>query len=157
MNRKHLIALSMLALLGSNAAFAQESKPWLAEGQQGYLREYGSNPGATTSGVSHAQAGSERTVARAEGQAGYLSEYGIDTRPVRSGLTREEVLADLQLWRESGMAEVQRNHSEGISTHAVDYQRAAAKYAELRQSPRYGELVEQIARERGKPVVVSSR
>ena len=150
MNRKNLIALSILAVVGSNAAFA-------SEGSDGYLREYGIDVRPAAASTTGARiAGAERTVASAEGQAGYLREYGIDARRVQSEVTREEVLAELQLWRDSGLAALERGEV-GTDIHSAEYQRAAAKYAALRASPQFGELVEQIARQRGKPVVVVAR
>lgn len=149
MNRKHLIALSILAVVGSNAAFAHE-------GAEGYLREYGIDTRPAAASGKHVAASADRSVARAEGDAGYLREYGIDARRVPSELTREEVLAELQIWRESGLASLERGEV-GADVHSAQYRRAAAKYAELRSSPQFGELVEQIARQRGKPVVVVGR
>jgi hypothetical protein len=154
MNRKNLIALSFLALVSSNAAFAQ------AEGREGYLREYGIDLRPSVS--SHASVFGSGTQERRETNpiashnADYLREYAIDLRPVMSSVTREEVLAELQIYRESGLDELERGE-RGADVHSVAHQRATAKYAELRSSPEFGDRVEQIARQRGKPVIVVGR
>jgi len=155
MNRKHLIALSIFAAMGSNAAFANE-------GADGYLREYGidlkpvatSNAPVVSSGT--AAATSVRPANGVDRDADYLRKYGIDLRPAKSAVSREEVLAELQIWREAGLDQLERGET-GADGHSVAHQRAVAKYAELRNSPQFAERVEQIARQRGKPVVVVAR
>jgi len=54
-------------------------------------------------------------------------------------LTRAEVLADLQIYRESGLAQVEQ--SEGFGLDLQRRREAQAKYAQLRQSPYYASLV----------------
>ena len=68
---------------------------------------------------------------------------------VVSSKSRAEVLADLQIWRESGMAALQ---DVGDGQHGyIDprYSAALAKYQELRASPRFAELVEKFSRKHG--------
>jgi hypothetical protein len=65
-------------------------------------------------------------------------------------LSRAEVLADIQIWRESGLAELQ--HSDMPDVYSAEYQRASAKYQALRKSPRFAELVQSIAAKRGEVV-----
>jgi hypothetical protein len=151
MNRKNLIALSILAVVGSNAAFAQE-------GAEGYLREYGIDVKPAVSSEAPVIASGTRAAAprAADQNADYLRKYGIDLRPAKSAVSREEVLAELQIWREAGLDQLERGET-GADVNSVAYQRAAAKYAELRNSPQFDERVEQIARQRGKPVVVVGR
>jgi hypothetical protein len=86
MNRKNLIALSLLALMGSNAAFAQ------AEGREGYLREYGIDlqPAVSSAApvISSGTQAPRAADAIASRDADYLRKYGIDLRPVQSTVTR---------------------------------------------------------------------
>ena len=56
-------------------------------------------------------------------------------------LTRAEVLADLQVYRESGFAELDRADVPQWGSPA--YKAAAERYAALRASPRYAALVQQ--------------
>jgi hypothetical protein len=58
----------------------------------------------------------------------------------QSDLARAEVLADLQLYRESGFAELDRADNPAWGSPA--YQAAAERYAALRESPRHAELVQ---------------
>ena len=67
-----------------------------------------------------------------------------------STLTRAEVLADLQIYRESGLADLDRGESQDTTTAA--HARAEAKYAQLRSSPYYATLVQRIAARRGEAV-----
>lgn len=60
---------------------------------------------------------------------------------MQPGVSRAEVLADLQLYRESGFAELDRADVPAWESPA--YKEAAARYAALRASPRYAELVRQ--------------
>jgi hypothetical protein len=55
------------------------------------------------------------------------------------------VLADLQLWRESGLPALSRGQA-GYDTFSVPYQLAEARYRALRASPRCAELVQQYDR-----------
>jgi len=94
MNRKNLIALSLFALVGSNAAFAQ------AEGNEGYLREYGIDltPVASSSTARVVSSGTQapsatKVDAIAARDADYLRKYGIDLRPVHSVREAKPVVA----------------------------------------------------------------
>jgi len=94
MTRKNLIALSIFALVGSNAAFAQ------AEGNEGYLREYGIDlkPVASSSAARVVSSGTEAPrAAKADAiairDADYLRKYGIDLRPAQSAREAKPVVA----------------------------------------------------------------
>jgi hypothetical protein len=158
MTRKNLIALSILALVGSSATFAQDSASALsrAEGVEGYQREYGIDQRPAVHSGLRIQASGTRAANGADRDADYLRKYGIDLRPAKSAVAREEVLAELQIWRESGLAELERGEA-GADVNSALYRQAAAKYAELRAAPEFAERVEQIARQRGKPVAVAGR
>ena len=67
-----------------------------------------------------------------------------------STLSRAEVMADLQVWKTSGLAELQNGYTSTISD--TQYQRASARYAALRKSPNFATLVQSIAAERGEVV-----
>ncbi len=58
-------------------------------------------------------------------------------------LTRAEVIADLKIYQESGLADLSRPDSEHWRSSA--YREAAARYALLRNSPRFAQLAQQIA------------
>src|SRR5262245_53905139 len=53
--------------------------------------------------------------------------------------TRAEVLADLVVYRESGLQQL--DNSDLVSSYTAEYQAAKKRYEELRRSPRYAELV----------------
>jgi len=57
--------------------------------------------------------------------------------------SRAEVLADLQIYRESGLAAVDR--TEDFDLNPGQRAKAAARYAELKASPKYAQLVQQFA------------
>ena len=67
-----------------------------------------------------------------------------------STLSRAEVLADLQVWKASGLAELENGYTSTISD--PQYQRALARYAALRNSPNFATLVQSIAAKRGEEV-----
>lgn len=57
-------------------------------------------------------------------------------------LTRAEVLADLHIWRLSGLAELTRGERPQI--YGERYLQAKARYEAMRASPAYAELVEKM-------------
>src|SRR5882672_10612865 len=64
-----------------------------------------------------------------------------------STASRAQVLAELEIWRRSGLAELDRGESPDVFSDR--YRRAAARYAALRSSPQFAGLVQSIADERG--------
>ena len=66
------------------------------------------------------------------------------TQPVNtpSAVSRAEVLADLEIYRESGLAAVEQSETYGYDNARRDA--AKAKYAELRSSPYYATLVKKF-------------
>jgi len=72
-----------------------------------------------------------------------------------SSKTRAEVIADTQIWRESGLAAVQSSESPNFMSH--DYQQAQQRYERMHASPQFDALVEQIARERGESFRAAKR
>jgi hypothetical protein len=79
----------------------------------------------------------------------------LEPAPAASGLTRAEVIADLQVWRESGLANLE--HGDGAPFTSLQYEQARARYAQLRAAPRFAALVEQIAHARGESVQMVRR
>jgi hypothetical protein len=71
-----------------------------------------------------------------------------------STLSRAEVLADLQVWQASGLAQLQ--HGDAPDVYGAEYQRASALYAALRKSPHFAVLVQSIAAKRGEVVAGSA-
>jgi hypothetical protein len=69
-------------------------------------------------------------------------------------LARAEVLADLQVWRESGMAAVSDGEEGRAYTPAHDA--ASARYAALRSAPSFAALVLRIAHRLGENVVLAA-
>lgn len=61
-----------------------------------------------------------------------------------SALSRAEVLAELQLWRESGLDRYERPEVDAARDEA-GIAAARARYAALRQGPRFAELVARYA------------
>lgn len=73
-----------------------------------------------------------------------------------SSVSRAEVLADLQIWRESGMAELQAGES-GPDVYSARYRSAEARYATMRAGPAFAALVGRIARERGEKLLIAAK
>lgn len=67
-----------------------------------------------------------------------------------STITRAEVLADLQIWRESGLAHFERTE-EGASPSQPGYEAAAARFEFLKSSQRYADLVEHFRHSSAQP------
>lgn len=63
----------------------------------------------------------------------------------QSQKSRAEVLADLAIYRESGLAAVDR--TEDFSLNAAQRAKAESRYAELKASPKYAALVQRFAAE----------
>ena len=62
-----------------------------------------------------------------------------------STVTRAEVLAQLHMWRLSGLQDLDRGEA-GPDFTSLQYRKAEAKYAWLLASPQYGELVAELSR-----------
>jgi uncharacterized protein YgiM (DUF1202 family) len=63
------------------------------------------------------------------------------------GVTRAEILADLQIYRESGLETL--NRGDNIELNSAAQVAAQARYAQLRSSPAYAALVEHFTAQRG--------
>jgi hypothetical protein len=98
--------------------------------------------------VALAAAGSA-SIALADGPSFDFSKH-------RSTKTRAEVIADLEVYRASGLADL--DGREGTEFASVAYAKASQRYAELRKSAAFEQRVAQIARERGEdPMTTAHR
>jgi hypothetical protein len=70
-----------------------------------------------------------------------------------ASLTRAEVIADLQIWQASGMAEL--HAGEELAWFKNGYNAAAGRYTAQRASPAFALLVKRIAQERGEVVTIA--
>jgi hypothetical protein len=69
-----------------------------------------------------------------------------------STLSRAEVIADYHLWRLSGLQALNQG-DRGPDTESPAYRQAQAKYAWLRASPQFPELVAELSRRPGTSVL----
>jgi len=69
-------------------------------------------------------------------------------RPLPASRTRAEVQAELQIYRESGLFELERV-PETVDYSSPAYLRAKDRYAQLRESPYFATLVKRYAQRRG--------
>lgn len=82
-------------------------------------------------------------------------ESGVSVS-TQSTVSRAEVLADLKIYQESGLAAAERTAAEtGVETPALHA--ARQRYAALRQGERYAALVAQYAARRGETVRTASK
>ena len=79
-----------------------------------------------------------------------------DAVAVDKPLTRAEVMADLQIWRESGLADMQNREDAAVS-FTEEYRQAHARYERMRASPQFALLVAKFAGVRGEPISAASR
>jgi hypothetical protein len=81
---------------------------------------------------------------------------GIEANPAaapqRSTLTRAEVLADLHVWRLSGLEELARRNWGPPDTSTTEYLQARQTYESLRASDEFPALVEALRRHPFAPV-----
>lgn len=71
-------------------------------------------------------------------------------------LTRAEVMADLQIWRESGLAYWQGLDDPSVCMMAP-YVQAQARYERMRASPQFAVLVQQLGGPSAESVVAAQR
>lgn len=73
-----------------------------------------------------------------------------------STLTRAEVLADLEVWQQSGMAAL--HAGDGMpDVFSPRFAEAARQYVELRQAPAFAMRVQEIALRRGGGLALAAR
>jgi hypothetical protein len=134
-----LVAAALVSLAG--AAFAQSAIPpndWTNSA----LRN--SKPAAAAkSSVTTVEVRAALDAARPSPFADSYPSRGTVHRPFTAQLSRAEVNADLQIYRESGLAQLE--NGETVAFNSPAYEAAQAKYAELRSSPYYASLVQRFA------------
>jgi len=69
-------------------------------------------------------------------------------------LSRAEVLADLQVWRESGLAELYGGEDPAL--FHPRYDACMARYLAMRASPAFATLVQRIAQDRGETLLIAA-
>jgi hypothetical protein len=72
-----------------------------------------------------------------------------------ASLSRSEVLADMVIWRESGLAAAQAG--ESADPVSLAYLAAVKRYQSMRAAPQFADLVRRIARERGETLQVAAQ
>ena len=80
----------------------------------------------------------------------------IDDAAAAKQLTRAEVMADLQIWRESGLAQWQ-GLDDPSACMTPQYLQSQARYQRMRASPQFAVLVEQLGGPSAEPVVAAQR
>lgn len=145
MNAKTPIAAALIAFAAASSAFAQEAIPannW-------------TNSALSSSGTAAAFTSvKSRDEVRAQIVPGVSGSPFADSLPARGSAhrpftaiaTRAEVLADLQVYRESGLEALERG--EAVAYQSAEYAAAQAKYTQLRSSPYYATLVQRFASQR---------
>ncbi|WP_280155825.1 DUF4148 domain-containing protein [Piscinibacter sp. XHJ-5] len=71
-----------------------------------------------------------------------------------SSRSRAEVLAELEIYRRSGLAELERGDATDPFSH--QHRVASARYAAMRSSPEFASLVQTIAQRRGETADVAT-
>lgn len=84
-----------------------------------------------------------------------LANDNPTTQPINtpSQVSRAEVLADLQIYRESGLAAVEQSETYGYDIQRAE--QARAKYAQLRRSPYFASLVQHYGGKTPAPAVAA--
>ena len=74
--------------------------------------------------------------------------------PADVPLSRAEVIADFQVWRESGMEAISNGDEPAIFHPA--YAQVHARYLAMRESPAFAQLVRRIAERRGERLTIAA-
>jgi hypothetical protein len=78
------------------------------------------------------------------GSSGAAAQAADEAAPAERPLTRAEVIADLEIWRASGMAALTDGEA-GSHVFGAAYEAAFAKYVVMRADPMFAQRVTQIA------------
>lgn len=108
---------------------------------------------AAASTLTRAQVHAQVLQARAEGSLHVGEAVTLDWQAAPARLSRAEVLADLQVYGESGLAKLASG--EAPDTGSVAYQRAQANYAQLRHAPSFATRVQRIEARRGEGLTLA--
>ena len=80
-----------------------------------------------------------------------------DVRPPQSTLTRAEVIVDFHMWRLAGLEELNRQGEGVADTNSYEYRRAFATYLQLRASPQFAKLVQELQQRPNASVVARTQ
>lgn len=76
-----------------------------------------------------------------------ISGTDITNHSLQSSRSRAEVLAELEIWQQSGLAELERRGDPNVFSEP--YRQASARYAALRASPAFAARVQGLSRTGG--------
>lgn len=93
-------------------------------------------------------------VAAASLSPAFAEEQVFDSSKIVSTKSRSEVLADLEIYRVSGLADLERHENVDFTSPA--YLHAKRLYAGLRNSANFDRLVMNIAKQRGEVVQMAA-
>ena len=85
-----------------------------------------------------------------EGAHAELTSHHAAAAPV----SRAQVIADLEVYRKSGLAELESRDEPAF--YGADYRAAQARYQALRESPAFAMRVAQLARQRGEMIATAA-
>lgn len=91
----------------------------------------------------------------AEQLPGFPSDVDLPQPMLAAQRSRAEVIADLQIYRRSGLAALES--SESPDTFSKAYYEAQARYFAMRNSAEFKQLVARIASERGEAQATAGR
>ena len=77
----------------------------------------------------------------------FAEEQAFDSSKIVSTKSRAEVIADLEIYRASGLDDLEKR--DGVEFWSDRYAQAQQRYQTLRQSPSFASRVVEIARMRG--------
>jgi hypothetical protein len=99
------------------------------------------------------------TLSLAAGGAAGQVQFNVPAElPIpKSTLTRAEVIADVLIWRASGLADLHSQGERSVDPSTLEYARASARYNHMRASPQFAVLVDQVSRGVATKVLVASR
>ena len=72
-------------------------------------------------------------------------------------LTRAELIADVMIWRASGLAELHNQGERAVDPISLEYARVSARYNHMRASPQFAVLVDQVSRGVATTLIVATR
>lgn len=96
------------------------------------------------------------TIAFAHGAHADTQASAVQTAsPVQATVSRAQVLADLAIYRQSGLAALDSRDAPDV--YGAEYLQAQARYKMLRSSPAFAMAVARIAHERGETLAAADR
>ena len=147
MNAKNLIASLFVATLATGA-IAQDART-------AHINQVMAKASGAT--APRAQVQSEVAQARIDGTLEAYNGEGKTMPSLKSTRSRSEVLAEVHIWRQSGLAELDLQGEGRPDPSSPRYQAAQARYDALRAAPEFAVLVQRIAQERGEKSSVAAQ